>query len=54
MMRNGFLFHLKNIFRSLDVYIFILNKANINFKNYDVMNWETNNYSTHFVQFVKK
>ena len=29
-------------------------KAKVNFKNYDVINCETNNYYTHIAQYRKK
>ena len=29
-------------------------KAKANFKNYDVTDWQTNNYNTHIVQCPKK
>ena len=30
------------------------NKAKFNFKIYDVIYWETNNYNTHIAQYLKK
>ena len=32
----------------------LYNKAKINFKPYDVTDWETNNYNTHISQYLKK
>ena len=29
-------------------------KANVNFKVYEVINWETNNCNTHIAQYLKK
>ena len=29
-------------------------KANVDFKNYDVTDWEKNNYNTHVAQYLKK
>ena len=28
-------------------------EAMVNFKIYDITDWETNNYDTHFVQYLK-
>ena len=28
-------------------------KVKFNFKNYDVINWETNNYNTHIAHYLK-
>ena len=30
------------------------NKGKFNFKIYDVIYWETNNYNTHIAQYLKK
>ena len=29
-------------------------KAKVNFKTYDVLHWETKNYSSHIAQYLKK
>ena len=29
-------------------------KAKINFRIYDVTDWDTSNYNTHFAQYIKK
>ena len=29
-------------------------KATVNFKIYDIINWETNNYNTHTAQYSRK
>ena len=29
-------------------------KAKVNFKMYDLTNWETNNYKAHIVQYLEK
>ena len=32
----------------------LFEKAEINFKTCDVMNWETNSYNAHISQYLKK
>ena len=32
----------------------LVKKANVNFKIYEVLNWETNNYNAHIAQYLKK
>ena len=61
---NHFLFHVKSSFCSWDINIFVLpfcfcrkrldEKAKVNFKNYDVTDWTTNNYVTDIVQYLNK
>ena len=57
MMKNAF-FHVKNYFRSWDIYIFssdflvmsnnrLNKKVKVNFKIQGVTDWTTNNYNTH-------
>ena len=63
-MKNAFYFNLKlfSFLRylnfSLDFFcylgIWLDKKAKVNFKMFDVINWETNNCSTHIVQYIKK
>ena len=63
-MKNAFYFILKPLF-VLKIFNFfpdILShvgkrldkKAKANFKIYDVIKWETNNYKTHIAQYLKK
>ena len=30
------------------------NKDKVNFKNYDIINWETNNLNTHIIQYLER
>ena len=61
-MKNAFLFHVKSSSRSLDISVFcpsffgkqLDKKVEANFKIYDVIDWETNNYNTHMAQYLKK
>ena len=57
MMKNTFYFVLSALF-VLKILIFLLRlfdkKAKVNFKFYDITNWETNNYNTHIAQYLKK
>ena len=62
-MENTFYFTVKTRF-VLKMYVFVLTfcyvekrldeKPKVIFKNYDVINWETNNYNTHITQYLKK
>ena len=63
-MKNTFYFMLKALF-VLEIFTFLFcffyyaerrldKKAKINFKDYDVKDWATNNYNTHMVQYLKK
>ena len=64
MMKNVFHFMLKTLFvlKYLSYCADILGhvgkqlhkKAKVNFKIYDTRDWETNNYSTHIAQYLKK
>ena len=65
MMKNNSYFMLKalfvlKVFKFLCFLLFgyvgkrLYNKAKINFKLYDVTDWETNNYNTHISQYLKK
>ena len=65
MMKNAFYFMSKAVF-VLDIFVPFLSwhfgfiekrldkKAIINSKIYDITDWETNNYNTYIVQYVKK
>ena len=63
MMENTFYFTVKTRF-VLKMYVFVLTfcyvekrldeKLKVIFKNYDIINWETNNYNTHITQYLKK
>ena len=57
-MKNIFYFTLKVIFifKILKYHVEKLldEKAKINFKIYDVMNWETNNYNKNIALYLKK
>ena len=44
-MKNDFFGH---VGKQLD------KEAMVPFKTYDVTNWESNNYNTHFAQYLKK
>ena len=48
IIKTAFYFIIKTIF-----FFKIIKKARVNFKNYDIINWETNNYNTHIVQYLK-
>ena len=55
-------FHLKRPLRYLhfchDFFVYVRKrfdkKVKFNFKSYDVINWETNNYDTHIAQYLRK
>ena len=61
IMKNAF-FHLKRPLRYLhfchDFFVYVRKrfdkKVKLNFKSYDVINWETNNYDTHIAQYLRK
>ena len=63
-MKNSFYFMLKALFvlkipKSLPWYFgyvkkWLDNKAKVNFEIYDVADWQTNNYTTHIAQYLKK
>ena len=64
MMKNVFYFALKALF-VLKVFKFLSDffshieklldkKIKVNFKIYDVINWEINNWNTHIAQYLKK
>ena len=51
------LFHLQSSYRSQDVKFFkhrLDYKDNVNFKIYDAVTWETNNYNTNIAQYHTK
>ena len=63
-MKNVFYFILKALF-ILKIFKFssrlfglegerLDKKAKVNFKIFNVTDWETNNYNTHFAQYLKK
>lgn len=52
--KNNFLLHLKSTYRSGHVGKRFHKKAKIDFKIYDVINRETNNYNRNIAQYLKK
>ena len=58
------LFHIKNSFRSGNIYIFLMRfcysekqldkKINVNCRIYGTTDWTTNNYKTHIAQYLNK
>ena len=63
MMKKGYYFTLKTFFflRFLNFQLEFFahaekqldKKAKVNFKNYDVANWENNNFKTYTAQYLK-
>ena len=67
MIKNIFYFTLKALFL-LKIFKFLYfcidfyghlgkqldKKTKVNFKIYDIKNWEINNYNVHFTQYLKK
>ena len=55
LKNSSFLRHLNlgsNFFGHLEKRLY--KKANVIFKIYDAINWETNDYNTHIAQYLKK
>ena len=65
IMQKFLIFHPKSSFRSISIYIFVLTflvlkenglikKVKVNFKMYETIYCEINNYNTHIAQYLKK
>ena len=52
-MKNAFYFTLKSSFRFFRFFFFFDHLGKRLDKIYDVIHWETNNYNTHIVQYLK-